>query len=74
MGGERAKNAAARREVCRLLDNAVWLNCHMLPHGVEVFEARVQEGYGARWSADGASFRGFLEPVRDGGHESGWRH
>jgi hypothetical protein len=27
-----------------------------------MFEARVLQGYGARWSADGVFFRGFLEP------------
>ena len=58
----------------RLLDNASWTNCHMLPHGVEVFEVRVAQGYGARWSADGLVFRGFLEPVMADGHRLGWRH
>ena len=27
-----------------------------------MFEVRVSQGYGARWSADGVFFRGFLEP------------
>ena len=30
---------------------------------------RIQEGYGARWEADGTKFRGFLEPQMEGGHE-----
>ena len=31
-------------------------------------------GYGARWTADGSMFRGFLEPQMEGGHDAGWRH
>jgi hypothetical protein len=31
-----------------------------------VFEVRQHEGYGARWSADGSEFRGFLEPQMEG--------
>lgn len=27
---------------------------------------RQHEGYGARWSADGSEFRGFLEPQMEG--------
>ncbi|GAB0490242.1 hypothetical protein MMPV_001474 [Pyropia vietnamensis] len=60
--GDGVKNAAAAAAVGRILADAVWLN------GV-VVEARVPEGYGARWAWDadgGASgagrFRGFLEP------------
>ena len=39
-------------------------------------EARVPEGYGARWAltADGARFRGFLEPPMEDGHAKRWRH
>jgi hypothetical protein len=49
------------------------LNSHRFCDG-EVFEARVAEGYGARWTADGAQFRGFLEPNALDGHERGWQH
>lgn len=31
-------------------------------------------GYGARWTADGSSFRGFLEPQMVDGHSVGWKH
>ena len=31
-------------------------------------------GYGARWTYNGQSFRGFLEPQMVDGHEVGWRH
>ncbi|WAQ95386.1 hypothetical protein MAR_028076 [Mya arenaria] len=41
---------------------------------VFVMEARVLEGYGVRWTADGSQFRGFLEPQMVGGHEVGWKH
>ncbi|GAQ82654.1 RNA-binding ASCH domain protein [Klebsormidium nitens] len=73
-GSEQAKNEHARAVVLRILDGAVWQNAHLLPHDVAVFEARVAEGYGARWSADGTQFRGFLEPQMEGGHQRGWRH
>lgn len=47
------------------------LNQNVLPisfvqHDVAVFEVRTKEGYGARWYADGSSFRGFLEPQMEG--------
>lgn len=54
---EQAKNEHARSVVLRILDGAVWQNAHLLPHDVAVFEARVAEGYGARWSADGTQAR-----------------
>ena len=31
-------------------------------------------GYGARWTHDGAEFRGFVEPQMADGHLLGWRH
>lgn len=73
-GGDADKNAAALKVLLRVLEGAVWSNCHMLPGGLAVYEVRTVEGYGARWSADGASFRGFLEPPMEDGHERGWRH
>jgi hypothetical protein len=57
-----------------ILDHAVWWNVHTLPHDVLVYEVRERAGYGARWSADGTTFRGFLEPHMHGGHEVRWRH
>lgn len=59
---EQAKNEHAREVVLRILDGAVWQNVHCLPHDVAVFEARVAEGYGARWSADGTQVR-VLHPL-----------
>ena len=48
--------------------------CVVFQHDVYIIEARQEGGYGARWSADGSMFRGFLEPQMEGGHDAGWRH
>lgn len=45
-----------------------------LQQDIYVIEARVIEGYGVRWTADGKQFRGFLEPQMLDGHDVGWRH
>jgi hypothetical protein len=36
----------------RVMDHATWRNLHWLPHQVLVYEVRVEEGYGMRWSQD----------------------
>ena len=48
-GNDQLKNDQAAKVIKRILDNAVWKNCHGLPHDNVVFEARVAEGYGVRW-------------------------
>ncbi|KAJ6465175.1 hypothetical protein C8R47DRAFT_49900 [Mycena vitilis] len=70
----------------KVMNAATWRNLHWLPHQILVYEVRVSEGYGMRWSQDrsGAQnnedetpewiFRGFVEPMMFGGHEVGWRH
>ena len=69
----------------RVTNGATWRNLHWLPHQVLVYEVRVLEGYGMRWSQDRSDvgnignelpwvFRGFVEPMMENGHESGWRH
>lgn len=71
----------------KVMGNASWRNLHWLPHQVLVYEVRVREGYGMRWSQDQGTavedkgpnarewiFRGFLEPPMENGHEIGWRH
>ena len=70
----------------RVTNGATWRNLHWLPHQVLVYEVRVPEGYGMRWSQDRSDavedvgnerpwvFRGFVEPMMENGHESGWRH
>jgi len=72
-GGDAEKNDVAEAVLMRILKGAVWANCHCLPGSQEaVYELRLPNGYGARWSADGSSFRGFLEP--QAWDESRWQH
>ncbi|PVD38659.1 hypothetical protein C0Q70_01277 [Pomacea canaliculata] len=73
-GSEEEKNVYALDKVTKILNNATWINIHWLPHDVYILEVRQENGYGARWVADGSSFRGFLEPQMEGGHDVGWRH
>jgi len=74
-GSDVEKNARANRVLRTLLTGAVWINVHSLPpHHLPVLEIRTHEGYGARWTADGKFFRGFLEPHTADGHEKGWKH
>lgn len=66
-GDDSAKNALASAALVRVLAGGTWANLHRLPvtgaaRSADVFEVRLASGYGARWSADGESFRGFLEP------------
>lgn len=50
---ESNKNRLALEAVNLLLNNCCWMNVHLIqPHG-PVFEIRVPEGFGARWSKDG---------------------
>lgn len=74
----------------KIVNAASWRNLHWLPHQVLVYEMRVPEGYGMRWSQDRSPlkenegedegeqrpwvFRGFVEPMIENGHEVGWRH
>ncbi|KAK8972415.1 hypothetical protein V6N11_018604 [Hibiscus sabdariffa] len=68
------KNDLAMGDILNLITNSCWLNVYTVqPHG-DVFEIRVAEGYGARWSKDGTKFIGFLEPYMDDGHLKGWKH
>ncbi|KIY64486.1 hypothetical protein CYLTODRAFT_425156 [Cylindrobasidium torrendii FP15055 ss-10] len=81
-------NAKALELFYKVMDHATWRNLHWLPHQILVYEARVFEGYGMRWSRDCAKseggeqdesphpwvFRGFVEPMMENGHEIGWRH
>ncbi|KAF7309392.1 hypothetical protein MIND_00310000 [Mycena indigotica] len=61
----------------KVMNNATWRNLHWLPHQVLVYEVRVAEGYGLRWSQDRSVsreseedmpswlFRGFVEPMME---------
>ena len=79
-GNAKDKSKKALQIVQRILNEATFINTHILPHNVPCVEVRNFEGYGARWvfSQDASShniiFRGFLEPYRSEGHENGWKH
>ncbi|KAB1213250.1 hypothetical protein CJ030_MR5G009655 [Morella rubra] len=68
------KNKLAMDVICHLIADCDWLNVHVVPPHGAVFEIRVADGYGARWSNDGSEFIGFLEPYMEDGHSKGWRH
>lgn len=73
-GNDSDKNRLAMDVINRLIAHCCWLNVHIVPpHGV-VFEIRVADGYGARWTEDGSKFIGFLEPYMQDGHSKGWKH
>uniref|UniRef100_A0A0E0R6R0 ASCH domain-containing protein n=1 Tax=Oryza rufipogon TaxID=4529 RepID=A0A0E0R6R0_ORYRU len=68
------KNQLASEIIDHLLRECCWMNIHLTqPYG-PVYEIRVHEGYGARWSQDGSKFIGFLEPYSPEGFSRGWKH
>lgn len=68
------KNKLTSEAIGSLLRDCCWMNVHLTqPYG-PVFEIRVHEGYGARWSQDGSKFIGFLEPYTPEGFSKGWKH
>uniref|UniRef100_A0A0E0DNL1 ASCH domain-containing protein n=1 Tax=Oryza meridionalis TaxID=40149 RepID=A0A0E0DNL1_9ORYZ len=73
-GSDVRKNQLASEIIDRLLRECCWMNIHLTqPYG-PVYEIRVHEGYGARWSQDGSKFIGFLEPYSPEGFSKGWKH
>ncbi|RDY03807.1 hypothetical protein CR513_12563, partial [Mucuna pruriens] len=53
-GNDSNKNRLAMDVINRLIAHCCWLNVHTVPpHGV-IFEIRVADGYGARWTEDGS--------------------
>jgi hypothetical protein len=70
-GGDAVKNAHAEALLQKILGSAVWVNVHCIVHNVPLLEVRNADGYGARWTADGSAFRGFLEPPMADGHDKG---
>ncbi|CAO2146241.1 unnamed protein product [Urochloa humidicola] len=73
-GSDSSKNKLASEAIDSLLRDCCWMNVHLTqPYG-PVFEIRVHEGYGARWSQDGSKFIGFLEPYTPEGFSKGWKH
>ncbi|XP_020253019.1 uncharacterized protein LOC109830224 isoform X2 [Asparagus officinalis] len=52
-GSDSNKNRIASEVINHLVDDCCWMNIHFIKPHECVFEVRVHEGYGARWSADG---------------------
>jgi hypothetical protein len=74
-GTEEIRNQQAVSIMNRLLNECVWVNLHCLPKDEAIVEIRVRDGYGARWYVQKQqSFRGFVEPMMEGGHDKRWRH
>jgi hypothetical protein len=65
-GNEEEKSRTAQQLIQTVLRNATWWNVFEHYKHQVVFEARVAEGYGARWDNDGEEFIGFLEPFTEG--------
>ncbi|XP_057498443.1 uncharacterized protein LOC130782968 isoform X2 [Actinidia eriantha] len=73
-GSDSCKNRFAKDAISHLIAHCCWQNMHVVPpHGV-VYEIRISDGYGARWSNGGTKFIGFLEPYMEDGHSKGWKH
>ena len=47
------KNRLAMNVISHLIASCRWSNIHVVPQHGAVFEIRVADGYGARWSMDG---------------------
>ncbi|XP_073014067.1 uncharacterized protein [Typha latifolia] len=73
-GSDSNKNQLALDVINHLLADCCWMNVHLIQPYECVFEIRVHEGYGARWSKDGFKFIGFLEPYSKEGFSKGWKH
>ncbi|XP_037496503.1 uncharacterized protein LOC105628461 isoform X1 [Jatropha curcas] len=73
-GNDTNKNRLAMNVINRLIAACCWSNVHIVPPHGAVFEIRVADGYGARWSKDGTKFIGFLEPYMEDGYSRGWKH
>lgn len=65
-GSEDQKTETAQTLIQSVLQGATWWNVFVHYKHDVVYEARVPEGYGARWGNDGRRFIGFLEPFTPG--------
>ncbi|KAK4370708.1 hypothetical protein RND71_010183 [Anisodus tanguticus] len=64
-GSDSDKNKVALDVISDLITRCCWMNVHIVPpHGV-VFEIRVADGYGARWSKDGSKLNQTVEMRKD---------
>ena len=61
-GSAEVQNAQAMNLVCRIVAGHTWWNTFGHHLHETVYEARLFTGHGARWSGDGRTFIGFLEP------------
>lgn len=59
---EPAKNELSFLKLQNMIEDAIWMNVHVVP--VPVFEIRVRGGYGARWSLDGSQVCAFVSFYR----------
>ncbi|GMY32580.1 hypothetical protein FCV25MIE_27822 [Fagus crenata] len=57
-GSDSDKNRLSLDVIYHLIAHCSWLNVHIVPPHGAVFEIRVADGYGARWSKDGSKFPG----------------
>ncbi len=65
-GNDQEKNRIAQEMIQGILSEATWWNVFFHYKHEVVFEARISQGYGARWGSDGEVFIGFLEPFTPG--------
>lgn len=73
-GGDAMRNDHALAVLRTILTDVAWCNVFFLDDTTNIIEVRSHRGYGVRWTADGAQFRGFVEPPMEDGHRVGWRH
>ncbi|RME80705.1 MAG: hypothetical protein D6785_09965 [Planctomycetota bacterium] len=62
-GSSREKEEHALQIVQTILEEGTWWNIFIHLSGKAVFEKRLASGYGARWTHNGDSFIGFLDPL-----------
>lgn len=60
-GNREQKRQSAQKLIDFILDNKTWWNVFYHYKHDLVYEARIENGQGLRWSADGKQFIGFLE-------------
>ncbi|XP_006456180.1 hypothetical protein AGABI2DRAFT_211001 [Agaricus bisporus var. bisporus H97] len=56
----------------KIVNAVTWRNLHWLPHQVLVYEIRVKEGYGMRWSQDRSSLKEGEDVNERGEDERPW--
>lgn len=60
-GNQKEKENSIKKKIDYIMDNQTWWNVfHHYKHGL-VYEIRIPNGQGMRWSSDGKQFIGFLE-------------